>query len=83
MECMSHELLIILYVLFAIFALFIWLLPFIVNANLAKSRGKNVMLMMLLTLIFSWIVTLILAFIPKVEPRRKLKRYNKNISVDL
>jgi len=35
--------------------------------NLAKSRGKSVALMLLLTLIFSWIVTLILAFMPKVE----------------
>ncbi len=42
-------------------------LPFIINAKLAKSRGKSVMLMLLLTLIFSWIVTLILAFMPKVE----------------
>jgi len=44
-------------------------LPFIINANLAVSRGKNVALMILLTLIFSWIVTLILAFMPKVEPK--------------
>jgi len=43
------------------------LLPFLVNANLAKSRGKSVPLMLFLTLIFSWIVTLILAFMPKVE----------------
>ena len=43
------------------------ILPFILNASLAKSRGKSVMLILLLTAIFSWIVTLILAFIPKVE----------------
>lgn len=42
-------------------------LPFIINANLAKSRGKSVALMLLLTFFFSWIVTLILAFLPKVE----------------
>lgn len=42
-------------------------LPFIINASLARSRGKSVILMLLLTLIFSWIVTLILAFMPKVE----------------
>lgn len=54
----------LLFLLF-IFALFV--LPFIINANLAKSRGKSVPLMLLLTLIFSWIVTLILAFMPKVE----------------
>lgn len=41
-------------------------LPFIINAKLAKSRGKSVALILLLTLIFSWIVTLILAFMPKV-----------------
>ncbi|MBC7197162.1 MAG: hypothetical protein H5U39_07930 [Deferribacterales bacterium] len=50
--------------------------PFIINANLAKSRGKSVALTLLLTLIFSWIVTLILAFLPKVtEPDQ-----NKNPS---
>lgn len=43
------------------------ILPFIINANLAKSRGKSVALILLLTIIFSWIVTLILAFMPKVE----------------
>ncbi len=42
-------------------------LPFIINAPLAKSRGKSVILMLLLTIIFSWIVTLILAFMPKAE----------------
>jgi len=42
------------------------LLPFIINGFLAKSRGKSILLMLLLTLIFSWIVTLILAFMPKV-----------------
>lgn len=42
-------------------------LPFIINASLAKSRGKSVALMLFLTLIFSWIVTLILAFMPKVS----------------
>jgi RsiW-degrading membrane proteinase PrsW (M82 family) len=42
-------------------------LPYIINANLAKSRGKSVLLMLFLTLIFSWIVTLILAFMPRVE----------------
>jgi uncharacterized membrane protein (DUF485 family) len=41
--------------------------PFIINAKLAKSRGKSVILMILLTFIFSWIVTLILAFMPRVE----------------
>ncbi|MCP3921700.1 MAG: hypothetical protein GY714_03855 [Desulfobacterales bacterium] len=45
--------------------LFFLALPFIINASLAKSRGQSVILMLLLTFIFSWIVTLILAFMPK------------------
>ncbi len=40
-------------------------LPFILNFYLAKSRSKSVILMLLLTLVFSWIVTLILAFMPQ------------------
>jgi hypothetical protein len=54
--------LIILLVIFVVI-----ILPFIINAKLAKSRGKSVALMLLLTFIFSWIVTLILAVMPKVE----------------
>lgn len=54
-----------LIVLLVIFG--ICILPFIINAGLAKSRGKNVVLVLLLTFFFSWIVTLILVFIPKVE----------------
>ncbi|HBF42867.1 MAG TPA: hypothetical protein DDW42_04415 [Desulfobacteraceae bacterium] len=42
------------------------ILPFFINARLAKSRGKSVALMLLLTLIFSWIVTLVLAFMPRI-----------------
>ena len=52
---------------FIIFLMLFAALPFIINFKLAKSRGKSVPLMMLLTLIFSWIVTLILAFHPKVN----------------
>ncbi|KJR98774.1 MAG: hypothetical protein VR65_19935 [Desulfobulbaceae bacterium BRH_c16a] len=47
-----------------------FILPFILNGYLAKSRGKSVILMLLLTCIFSWIVTLILALLPKVEQAR-------------
>ena len=47
------------------------ILPFVLNARLARSRGKNVALMLLLTVIFSWIVTLILAFMPIVEPTQE------------
>jgi hypothetical protein len=50
-----------------LFIFFVVILPFIINARLAKSRGKSVALMILLTFFFSWIVTLILAFMPKVE----------------
>ncbi len=49
------------------------LLPFILNIRLAKSRGKSVVLMLLLTVIFSWIVTLILAFMPKKEQSKNLQ----------
>ena len=41
--------------------------PFIINSVLAESRGKSKGLILLLTFIFSWIVTLILAFLPKEE----------------
>lgn len=44
----------------------LFVLPFIINASLAKSKGKSVALMLLLTVFFGWIVTLILAFMPKV-----------------
>ena len=44
-----------------------FILPFIINASLAASRGKSVPLMLLLTVIFSWIVTLVLAFMPRVD----------------
>ena len=52
-----------LIILFIIFA------PFIINIRLANSRGKDAALMFLLTFFFSWIVTLILAFLPE---KRKL-----------
>jgi len=42
-------------------------LPFYINSKLAVSRGKSVPLMLFLTLIFSYLITLILAFLPKVE----------------
>jgi len=52
---------------FVLFIILGFLLPFLLNASLARSRGKSVALMLLLTLFFSWIVTLILAFLPKVD----------------
>lgn len=42
-----------------------YLPPFLINYYLATVKGKSVPLMMLLTFIFSWIVTLILAFVPE------------------
>lgn len=56
-----------------------YVLPFLINIPLASSRGKSVALIVLLTAIFSWIVTLILAMLPKatpfVEPRPEAKTY--------
>ena len=43
--------------------------PFVINGTLARSRGKSIALMLFLTCIFSWIVTLVLAMLPKVETR--------------
>lgn len=42
-------------------------LPFIINAALAKSRGQRLGLVMLVTLLLSWIVTVILFFMPKID----------------
>ncbi len=44
-----------------------FILPFILNPFLAKSRGKSVFLMLLLTIPFSWILTLILALMSPKE----------------
>lgn len=59
---------VVVFMFFSAIAFFI--IPFIVNYKLAQSRGKSVALMILLTLIFSWIVTLVLAFIPALEQHR-------------
>jgi len=53
--------------------LLLGILPLVINGFLAKSRGKSVGLMLFLTIIFSWIVTLILAFLPKVEIKGELR----------
>ena len=50
---------------FELFVLFVIFAPFVINARLSISRGKDVFLMLFLTIIFSWIVTLILAFLPE------------------
>ncbi len=48
---------------------FLWVLPLAINYFLAKSRGKNVALMLVLTLFFSWIITISLACMQLVEER--------------
>jgi len=54
------------------FLLIFLLLPFLINARLAVNRGKNVVMALILTCIFSWIVTLILFFLPEVkQPPKK------------
>ncbi len=40
-------------------------IPLLVNYNLAKKRGQNILLIMFLTVIFSWLITLILVFAPE------------------
>jgi len=54
---------------FSVFILIGFLLPFIINVSLSKSRGKNVLIILFLTLIFSWIITLYLAILPKGKTR--------------
>ena len=57
-------------------------LPFIINARLAKSRGKSVVLILFLTIIFSWIVTLILALMPKPSTARSVSPYERKLEQD-
>jgi hypothetical protein len=52
---------------FYIFILLGFLLPFIINISLSKTRGKNVILTLFLTQIFSWIVTLSQTILSKEE----------------
>ena len=54
--------------------------PFIINSVLAESRGKSKGLVLLLTFIFSWIVTLILAFLPKEEDV-EIPTYLKSLTI--
>jgi len=49
------------------FAILIYLLSFIVNFYLSRTRGKNILLMLFLSIPFSYIGTLILALLPVVE----------------
>ena len=44
--------------------IFLFVVPFPITYYLSVTKRKNVYLMLILTLVFSWIVTLILAFIP-------------------
>lgn len=52
-----------------IFGSLLYLLPFVVNYYLAGTRGKNILVMLLLTIPFSYLVTLALAFLPEVEKK--------------
>jgi hypothetical protein len=45
------------------------ILPIIINIKLAESRGQNMALMVILTIFFSWIITLVLLLLPKAEAR--------------
>ena len=45
-------------------AIVLLLLPFVLNVELARSRGKKIALVMVLTFFLSWIVTLVLFFLP-------------------
>jgi hypothetical protein len=47
------------------------LLPFVLNVELARSRGKRVALVMVLTFFLSWIVTLVLFFLPNTEQAKE------------
>ena len=44
--------------------------PFFINASLAKSRGKSVAFVMLLTLLFNWLITIILFFLPETKKQQ-------------
>ena len=48
-------------------AIVLLLLPFVLNVELARSRGKKIALVMVLTFFLSWIVTLVLFFLPSKE----------------
>ena len=48
-------------------AIVLLLLPFVLNVELARSRGKRVAPVMVLTFLLSWIVTLVLFFLPSKE----------------
>jgi len=54
-------------VYFTLILLICFILPFFINLSLAKSRGQKVGLILILTLLLSWIVTVILWFMPKID----------------
>lgn len=57
-------------VYFTLILLVVLILPFFINATLAKSRGQKIGIIMVLTLVLSWIVTVILWFMPKTDLRQ-------------
>lgn len=50
--------------------IFLFVVPFPLNYYLAVTRRKNVFLMLVLTLVFSWLVTLALSLLP-VDTKNK------------
>ena len=54
-------------VYFTLIILVALILPFIINISLAKSRGQSIPMMLCLTLVLSWIVTVILFFMPRTD----------------
>ena len=52
-------------------AIVLLLLPFVLNVELARSRGKRLALVMVLTFFLSWIVTLVLFFLPSTAQTKE------------
>ncbi len=52
-------------------AIVLLLLPFVLNVELAKSRGKKIALVMVLTFFLSWIVTIVLFILPSIEQSKE------------
>ena len=61
----------------------LFFLPFILNFSLSKTRGKNVVLMLFLTIIFSYLITLILAFLPVVDEEKQTTISTKSLMLCL
>ena len=51
-------------------ALFGYILPVYLNVKMARSRGQNVTMIVVLTLLFTWVVTIILALTTPASGKR-------------